>query len=171
MVDGEEPAPGRAGRDRGAGYTVMAGYLEDDEATAAAVDAEGWLHTGDIGIMDEAGNVTITDRLKDMFIVGGFNAYPAEIEAHAAVAHGVAQVAVVGVPDERMGEVGWPIVVPPPASPARLAQNVMRWARDTMANYKVPRQVVLVEACPLNARGKVLSASCASATPPGKIMS
>ena len=89
----------------------MLGYLDDPEATAEAIDADGWLHTGDVGALDEAGNLTITDRLKDMYISGGFNVYPAEVEQALARLDGVADVAVVGVPDERMGEVGKAYVV------------------------------------------------------------
>ena len=139
------------------GYTVVSGYFEDPEATAAAIDPDGWLHTGDIGVMDDAGNVTITDRLKDMFIVGGFNAYPAEIEGTLLRHPGVSQVAVVGVPDPRMGEVGCAFVVPrPDADPEALRADLSVWARDQMANYKVPRTVEIVDALPLNASGKVL---------------
>ena len=114
VVDGRAVAQGEPGEIVVRGYTVMEGYWEDEAATAAAIDAEGWLHTGDIGVMDAAGNVTITDRVKDMFVVGGFNAYPAEIEAILRRYDGVAQVAVVGVPDARMGEVGCAFVVPTP---------------------------------------------------------
>ena len=90
----------------------MQGYFEDPERTAETIDADGWLHTGDIGTMDADGYVAITDRKKDMFIVGGFNAYPAEIENLLLAHPDLAQVAVVGVPDERMGEVGVAFVVP-----------------------------------------------------------
>ena len=139
------------------GYTVMSGYFEDPEASAQAVDPEGWLHTGDVGVMDETGNVRITDRKKDMFIVGGFNAYPAEIEGMLLRHPGVAQAAVIGVPDERLGEVGCAYVVPRPGEDvAALPDALVAWARDQMANYKVPREVVVVEALPLNASGKVL---------------
>ncbi|HTT87472.1 MAG TPA: FadD3 family acyl-CoA ligase, partial [Acidimicrobiales bacterium] len=139
------------------GYTVVSGYFEDLEATAEAIDAEGWLHTGDVGVMDDAGNVRITDRKKDMFIVGGFNAYPAEIEGALLRHPGVSQAAVVGMADERMGEVGCAFVVPRPGTDAAgLAEEVMAWARDQMANYKVPRRVEVVDALPTNASGKVL---------------
>ena len=141
------------------GYTVMSGYWGNEEATAEAIDAEGWLHTGDIGVMDEAGNVTITDRVKDMYVVGGFNAYPAEIEAILRGHEAVAQVAVVGVPDERMGEVGCAYVVPTDAAEARsrgAGSGHPRLVPGAMANYKVPRGVVLVDALPVNAGGKVL---------------
>ena len=111
--------------------------------------------------MDDAGNVTITDRVKDMFVVGGFNAYPAEIEAILRGHEAVAQVAVIGVPDERMGEVGCAYVVPAAAAGGRPGRrgagpSILSWSRDAMANYKVPRSVVLVDALPVNASGKVL---------------
>jgi acyl-CoA synthetase (AMP-forming)/AMP-acid ligase II len=166
VVDGRSVPQGEPGEIVVRGYTVMGGYWEDEAATATAIDGEGWLHTGDIGVMDAAGNVTITDRVKDMFVVGGFNAYPAEIEAILRRYDGVAQVAVVGVPDERMGEVGCAFVVPSPAGgatevggaegPEEFAQALIAWARQAMANYKVPRRVVVVESLPLNASGKVL---------------
>jgi HIP---CoA ligase len=164
VVDGHSVGVGAPGEIVVRGYTVMSGYWGDDEATAATIDAGGWLHTGDIGMLDGEGNVTITDRLKDMFVVGGFNAYPAEIEAMLRGRDEVAAVAVIGVPDERMGEVGCAYVVPSPGvwSPEDrdgadvLGRALLAWARDTMANYKVPRQVVLVEALPFNAGGKVL---------------
>jgi acyl-CoA synthetase (AMP-forming)/AMP-acid ligase II len=161
VVDGRSVPAGEPGEIVVRGYTVMDGYWEDEAATAAAIDAEGWLHTGDIGTMDEAGNVTITDRVKDMFVVGGFNAYPAEIEAMLRRHEGVAQVAVVGVPDERMGEVGWAFVVPSEpdalgAGAEEFGPALIAWAREAMANYKVPRRVVVVESLPTNASGKVL---------------
>jgi acyl-CoA synthetase (AMP-forming)/AMP-acid ligase II len=137
------------------GYNVMEGYFADDAATAEAIDADGWLHTGDIGTMDDRGYLRITDRKKDMFIVGGFNAYPAEIES-ALLAHGaVAQVAVVGMPDARLGEVGMAFVVVRPGHHLT-PDELVAWSREHMANYKVPRRVEIVDALPLNASGKVL---------------
>ena len=154
---GEEVARGEPGEIVVRGYTVVRGYFEDPEATAEAIDAEGWLHTGDVGVMDDAGNVRITDRKKDMFIVGGFNAYPAEIEGALARHPGVAQAAVIGVPDERMGEVGCAFVVPRPGTDATgLAEELLAWSREQMANYKVPRHVEVTDALPTNASGKVL---------------
>jgi HIP---CoA ligase len=154
---GTELAAGEPGEIVVRGYTVVSGYFEDPDATATAIDPDGWLHTGDIGVMDGDGNVTITDRLKDMFIVGGFNAYPAEIEGTLLRHPSVSQVAVVGVPDPRMGEVGWAFVVPRPGSdPTSLAEDLSVWAKDQMANYKVPRSYRIVETLPLNASGKVL---------------
>jgi acyl-CoA synthetase (AMP-forming)/AMP-acid ligase II len=137
------------------GYNVMRGYFEDPAATAAAIDAEGWLHTGDIGVLDERGNLRITDRLKDMYVVGGFNAYPAEIEQVLATHPAVADVAVVGVPDVRLGEVGKAFVVPRPDADLD-GDELVAWARERMANYKVPRSVEVVAALPRNASGKVL---------------
>ena len=137
------------------GYNVMPGYFADPAATASTIDEDGWLHTGDVGVMDERGYLAITDRLKDMFIVGGFNAYPAEIE-NALLGHpAVAQVAVVGRPDERMGEVGHAFVVRRPGTSVE-SNEILEWARTRMANYKVPRGITFVEALPLNASGKVL---------------
>jgi acyl-CoA synthetase (AMP-forming)/AMP-acid ligase II len=139
------------------GYNVMQGYFNDAEATDAAIDREGWLHTGDIGVMDAAGNVTITDRLKDMYVSGGFNVYPAEVEAALRLHEGVGRVAVVGVPDRRMGEVGLAVVVPAAgAVPEGFEESLIGWTRERLANYKVPRSVVTVESLPLNASGKVL---------------
>jgi acyl-CoA synthetase (AMP-forming)/AMP-acid ligase II len=137
------------------GYTVMQGYFDDPAETAAAIDERGWLHTGDIGVMDPRGYLRITDRKKDMFIVGGFNAYPAEIESVLLKHADVAQVAVVGAPDERLGEVGVAFVVPREGATI-LPDELIQWSRDRMANYKVPRRVVVVDALPANATGKVL---------------
>ncbi len=161
VSDGREVPTGEPGEIVVRGYTVMTGYWGNEEATAEAIDADGWLHTGDIGVMDAAGNVTITDRLKDMYMVGGFNAYPAEIEAVLRGNASVAQVAVIGVPDVRLGEVGCAYVVPAPAAAEsvdaeELGRSILSWSRDAMANYKVPRSVILIEALPVNAGGKVL---------------
>ena len=155
--DGAELRPGEAGEIVVRGYNVMDGYLDDPDATASAVDGDGWLHTGDIGTMDSAGYVAITDRLKDMFICGGFNAYPAEIEA-AMLAHpAVGQVAVVGRPDDRLGEVGHAFVVPAPgaATGEAAGDELVAWCRERMANYKAPRGVTFTDELPLTASGKV----------------
>ena len=137
------------------GYNVMQGYFGDPEETAATIDADGWLHTGDIGVMDERGYLRITDRTKDMFIVGGFNAYPAEIEQMINRHPSVGQVAVVGVPDHRLGEVGKAFVVPRAGATVD-PDELIAWCREQMANYKVPRSVEVLDALPLNASGKVL---------------
>ena len=152
---GREADRGTTGEVQVRGFSVMAGYLDDPEATSAAIDADGWLHTGDLGTMDERGYLRITGRLKDMFIVGGFNAYPAEIENMLLDHPDVAQAAVVGVPDERLGEVGRAFIVPRPGA-AVDPDEFISWCRERMANYKVPRSVVLRESLPLNATGKVM---------------
>ncbi|TMM19423.1 MAG: fatty acid--CoA ligase family protein [Actinobacteria bacterium] len=152
---GHEVPTGEPGEVVVRGYHVMKGYFDEPEETAATIDADGWLHTGDIGVMDERGYLRITDRKKDMFIVGGFNAYPAEIENILLGNAKVAQAAVVGVPDERMGEVGVAFVIPRPGEELTPAE-VIDWSRAAMANYKVPRHVEVVDALPLNASGKVL---------------
>lgn len=147
--------PGENGEVLVRGYNVMRGYFEDPDATATAIDAGGWLHTGDVGAFDADGNLRITDRLKDMFVVGGFNAYPAEIEQAITRHDKVSEAAVIGVPDERLGEVGRAYVVPRPgAAPAE--DEIIAFCRDRLANYKVPRSVRIVEALPRNAGGKVL---------------
>ena len=136
------------------GFNVMRGYFDDEEASAAAIDEEGWLRTGDIGFVGTDGNLRITDRKKDMFIVGGFNAFPAEIEGILLTHPGVSQAAVVGVPDERLGEVGRAYVIPRAGAEVDEA-SIIAWCREHMANYKVPRTVVLVDELPLTASGKV----------------
>jgi acyl-CoA synthetase (AMP-forming)/AMP-acid ligase II len=133
----------------------MLGYLDDPGATAAAIDSEGWLHTGDIGSLDENGNLTITDRLKDMYICGGFNVYPAEVEQALARLPGVAESAVVGVPDPRLGEVGKAYIVR--KSGADLSeQDVIGFCQTRVANFKVPRFVEFLPELPRNPSGKVL---------------
>lgn len=150
-----QPLPiGEAGEICLRGFHIMKGYLDDAEATAEAIDSEGWLHTGDIGVLDERGYLQITDRLKDMFIVGGFNCYPAEIEAALITHPSIAQVAVIGVPDERMGEVGCACVVLRPDA-ALDESSLISWSREQMANYKVPRHVIFMPALPVNASNKV----------------
>ena len=137
------------------GYNVMQGYFNNDEETAKTIDKDGWMHTGDIGVMDTNGYLKITDRMKDMFIVGGFNCYPAEIENMLATCEGVAQSAVIGIPDERMGEVAMAYIVPKTSSDIT-AEKVIAWCKQNMANYKVPRRVEIIDAFPLNATGKVM---------------
>ncbi len=136
------------------GYNVMREYLDDPSATSETIDSQGWLHTGDIGMMDADGNLRITDRVKDLFIVGGFNAYPVEIEHHLLRHPDIAFAAVIGVPDERMGEVGAAYLIAAPDHTIDIDQ-VRSWCRDEMANYKVPRYFEVLDALPMNATGKV----------------
>jgi len=151
--EGADVAPGEAGELLVRGFNVMQGYFHDDAATAEAF-VDGWLRTGDIGFVDGDTNLHITDRKKDMFIVGGFNVYPAEVEATLLGHPAVAQVAVIGVPDHRMGEIGVAVVVPRPGPTADPAE-ILAWAHGRLARYKLAR-VELAEALPLNPSGKVM---------------
>ncbi|MDQ0749228.1 acyl-CoA synthetase (AMP-forming)/AMP-acid ligase II [Streptomyces africanus] len=152
---GKPLGPGTPGEVLVRGFNVMTGYYEDQEATAEVLSEDGWLRTGDVGVLDAAGNLRITDRLKDMFIVGGFNAYPAEIEQLLGLHPDVADVAVIGVPDARLGEVGKAYVVRRPGA-LLTADDLIAWSRREMANYKVPRTVEFVAELPRNASGKVV---------------
>jgi len=139
------------------GYSVMQGYLDDPIATAKAIDADGWLHTGDLGELTDSGRLRIVGRKKDMFIVGGFNAYPAEIEGFLLEHPAIAQVAVIGAPDDRMGQVGKAFVVcRRDAVQVATADALIAWSRERMAGYKVPRYVEFLDELPTNATGKVV---------------
>jgi len=153
-TEGADVPTGEAGEVVLRGPTVMAGYLDDPEATALSLSPDGWLRTGDLGVVDDRGCLRIVGRVKDMFIVGGFNAYPAEIE-NALLRHDdIQQVAVIGIPDERLGEVGMAFVVVRPGAEVT-GDEIIAWSREEMANYKVPRAVELVDELPINATGKV----------------
>jgi len=134
--------------------SVMKEYLDDPDATAEAITVDGWLRTGDIGELDDHGRLRIVGRLKDMFIVGGFNVYPAEVENTLLRHPEVAAVGVVGLPDERMGSVGMAYVVRAPGTTVT-ADDVIAWCRAEMANYKVPRVIEFVDKLPVNATGKL----------------
>jgi acyl-CoA synthetase (AMP-forming)/AMP-acid ligase II len=137
------------------GFNVMRGYYEDPEATATVVDDDGWLHTGDIGMRSARGELRIFDRKKDIYISGGFNVSPAEVESLLLGCDAIAQVAVIGVPDRRLGEVGAAYVVAR-ADADLTVDGVIAWAHEHLANYKVPRHVEIVDTLPLNATGKVM---------------
>ncbi len=154
-AEGAEVPAGEAGEIWCRGFNVMRGYLDNPEETARTITPDGWLRTGDVGVMDADGYIRITDRIKDMFIVGGFNCYPAEIENSLCSMPGVARAAVIGVPDERLGEVARAYIVPVPGAELDEA-SVIEWSRANMANYKVPRSVRFLDAFPINAGGKVL---------------
>jgi len=137
------------------GPSASSGYFNNPEASRAAVDAEGFFHTGDMARVDSDGFYYIADRKKDMFISGGENVYPAEIEKvlyeHAAVA----QCAVIGLPDERWGEVGRAIVVKKPGASAS-EEEILNHCKENLAKYKVPKSVVFIDAMPISAAGKIL---------------
>ncbi|MGA2835547.1 MAG: FadD3 family acyl-CoA ligase [Acidimicrobiales bacterium] len=157
IVDGggRDVEPGQSGEILLRGGSIMDHYLDDAEATAQARSADGWLRTGDLGVVDPAGCLRIVGRSKDMFIVGGFNAYPAEIE-NALLGHpDISEAAVIGIPDARLGEVGMAFVVLRPGA-AVTGDEIIGWSRDQMANYKAPRAVELVDDLPRNATGKVV---------------
>ncbi|MFE3129400.1 FadD3 family acyl-CoA ligase [Streptomyces hydrogenans] len=146
--------PGEPGEILTRGFHVMRGYLDDPGATAEAVDADGWLRTGDVGVLDDRGFLRITDRLKDMFVVGGFNVYPAEVEQVLRTHPAVLDAAVVGAPDGRLGEVGVAYCVP--AAGARIdAAELTSYTRERLANFKAPRAFHTLPALPHNAAGKV----------------
>ncbi len=135
------------------GPNVMQGYFEDPAATAEAIDGEGWLHTGDVGQIDAQGNLRILDRIKDVVIVGGFNAYPAEIENTLMAHPAIAEIAIVAVPDARQGEVCGAVVVLKPGQHLTL-EDLTAWSRERLANYKVPRHLLLLESLPRTPLGK-----------------
>jgi acyl-CoA synthetase (AMP-forming)/AMP-acid ligase II len=154
IVDGDaDQESGQAGEVLVRGRSVMVGYFGDPEETAKVLSADGWLRTGDLGVIDDAGRLRIVGRVKDMFIIGGFNAYPAEIENVLLRHPAVQQAAVIGIPDDRLGEVGMAFIV---ARAAVSSDEIIAWSREQMANYKVPRVVEIVDELPLNATGKVL---------------
>ncbi len=155
-IPGMETRIGPGGELLVRGDYVMLGYLDDPAATAEAIDAEGWLHTGDVGVLDADGNLSITDRIKDMYISGGFNVYPAEVEQTLARLEGVVDCAVVGIPDKRLGEVGRAFVVrrEPPVGPDE--PMVAAFLKERLANYKVPKLITFIDVLPRNAMGKVL---------------
>ena len=154
-VAGDEVAPGTEGEIWCRGYNVMQEYLNNPTETNNTITQDGWLKTGDVGVMDVDGYVRITDRIKDMFIVGGFNCYPAEIENSLCSMTGVARAAVIGVPHERLGEVAKAYIVAT-AGVDLDEMAVLDWSRENMANYKCPRSVVFLQELPINAGGKVL---------------
>jgi len=151
--DGEDVGTGEEGEIWVRGFNVMQGYLDMPDATAETITSDGWLKTGDIGTQDIKGYVKITDRKKDMVIVGGFNVYPAEIEKALLQHLNIADAAVTGTSDERLGEVTHAHIV----KAGDLSQEALiSWCRENMANYKVPREVTFHEALPRNASGKVM---------------
>lgn len=150
-----EVAAGEPGEILLRGGSIMSHYLDDPEATAEALTDDGWLHTGDLGTVGDDGCLRIVGRSKDMFIVGGFNAYPAEIENMLLRHPDIEQVAVIGVADDRLGEVGMAFVVLRAGAMPSEAE-IIEWSRETMANYKVPRRVEFIDELPLNATGKVV---------------
>jgi acyl-CoA synthetase (AMP-forming)/AMP-acid ligase II len=152
-IEGNSLPPGEGGELLVRGPNVMQGYFEDPEATAKTIDAEGWLHTGDVGCIGADGNLRIFDRIKDIVIVGGFNAYPVEIENVLRQHPAIADVAVISVPDARMGEVVGACIVLSPGHSLTL-EELSLWTRERLANFKLPRHLFIVQDIPKTALGK-----------------
>ncbi len=148
-------APGERGEVCMRGPNVTKGYWNRPEATAAAFDAAGWFHTGDIGQYDEDGIISIVDRVKDLVISGGENVYPAEVESVLFGHPAIAEVAVIGLPDERWGEAVTAVVATQPGQTVTLEQ-LREFATTQLARYKLPTRLHLVDALPRNPTGKVL---------------
>ena len=152
---GEEVGPGINGEFCSRGYNTMKGYYKMPEATRDTVDAEGWLHSGDLACKDEDGNYRITGRLKDMIIRGGENIYPKEIEEFIYTHPAVRDVQVIGVPDKRYGEeIMACIILKEPGTVT--VEEMTAYIRASMARHKVPRYIEFVENFPMNAAGKIL---------------
>ncbi|QCP50371.1 long-chain-fatty-acid--CoA ligase [Trinickia violacea] len=134
---------------------VMAGYWQRPEATAETIDADGWLHTGDVGVLDEDGYLTVLDRAKDTIVSGAENVYPLEVENVLSRHPDVAEVAVIGVPSARWGEEVKAVIVPRPGMTIDAAR-LIDWARERIAAYKAPKSIDIVDALPRNPNGKVL---------------
>ena len=153
--DGRDCAPQDPGEILVGGYGVMQGYLNAPELTRDTISADGWLATGDIGCLDEAGNLRIVGRKKEMFICNGFNVYPAEVEDLLLRHPDIAQAAVIGVNHPEKGEVGNAFVIPRADTTTLDVIGIKQWARKNMASYKVPTEIFQVSTFPLNANGKV----------------
>jgi fatty-acyl-CoA synthase len=154
-ASGETVERGRAGELCTRGYSVMLGYWDDPEKTAEAIDADGWMHTGDLAVMREDGYCNIVGRIKDMVIRGGENIYPREIEEFLYTHPDVEDVQVVGVPDERYGEelCAW-VRMRDGAGPLD-ADGVRAFATGKLAHYKIPRYVLVVDEFPMTVTGKI----------------
>lgn len=145
------------------GHNVFAGYLDDPEATAAAV-VDGWFRTGDLGVRDEGGFLSIVDRKKDLVIRGGFNIYPREVEEVLVRHPAISEVAVIGVPDEARGEEVCAVVVLRADAGAVTEEDVIAWSRDRLGRHKYPRIVRFTETLPLGPTGKVLKRALPAAS-------
>jgi fatty-acyl-CoA synthase len=154
MVTGETVPAGEPGELCTRGYLVMAGYDDDPDATSRAIDGAGWLHTGDIAVLDSGGRFSITGRAKEMIIRGGENIYPREIEEYLYTHPKIAEVAVVGLPDQRLGEVvlAWIRLA---AGEQATAQEIRDFCRGRIAHFKIPEHIRFVNSFPTTVSGKV----------------
>ncbi|MBD3732330.1 MAG: fatty acid--CoA ligase [Sphingopyxis sp.] len=153
--DGQSVPTGEVGEVVTRSSNNMIGYWNLPEATAKTMTADGWIHTGDAGYLDEDGYLFIHDRMKDMIISGGENVYPAEVESAIFGHPAVQEVAVIGIPDQKWGETVKAVVVPKPGMRVEEA-DIIAWARERIAAFKAPRSVDVIEALPRNASGKIL---------------
>jgi fatty-acyl-CoA synthase len=151
----EITAPRTNGEVITSGPNIMKGYWNNPDATAAAIDTEGWFHTGDIGYLDEDGFLYIADRLKDMVITGGENVYPAEVESALYEHPAIAEIAVIGLPDEQWGEAVVAIAALKPNATLDV-EELRAFGSERLARYKLPRRLELLSALPRNPAGKVL---------------
>jgi len=159
---GEPAAPGEVGELWFRGPGVAPGYI-GAAADAAGFDADGWLHSGDLGYLDARGYIFLKGRMKDMYIQGGFNVYPAEVEGVIARHPDVLMVAGIGVPDPVLGEVGRYYIVPRPGSALR-AEDIRAYCSEHLADYKVPRQIVMRGELPMTPAGKIHKAALRAAS-------
>ncbi|HIH62222.1 MAG TPA: AMP-binding protein, partial [Methanobacteriales archaeon] len=151
---GKEVGPGQIGEICCRGYNVMKGYYKMPEMTKEVIDEDGWLHSGDLAVMDEEGYYSIVGRIKDMIIRGGENIYPREIEEFLHTMPGIKDVQVVGIPDEKYGEIVGAFVIKEENADIK-EEDVRDYAIERIARYKVPKHVFFVEEFPLTASGKV----------------
>jgi len=153
--DGRAAPAGHVGEVVLRSRAAMRRYWKDPERTAEVIDPDGWVHTGDLGWLDDRGNLSLVGRRTEMYIRGGYNVYPAEVEAALGEHPGVDRVAVVGLPDPVLGQIGGAVVVPGDPSSPPTADELRAWCRDRLANYKAPDRVLIVEDLPLTSMSKV----------------
>lgn len=163
---GVDVATGEVGEVWSRSPAMMRGYWRDPERTAEVVDADGWLHTGDLGTLDADGNLRIVGRLKEMYIRGGYNVYPIEVEAALSEHPSVARVAVVGAPDPVLGEIGVAYVVASPDAPAPTLDALRSWCRDHIADYKAPDRLEVIDELPLTSMLKIDKRALVARTTP-----
>ena len=154
-ADGEALADGEVGEVVCRSQAMMRGYWQDPELTATVIDPDGWLHTGDLGFIGDDGNLRLVGRLKEMYLRGGYNVYPAEVEAVLSDHPAVSRVAVVGAPDPVLGEVGVAFVVPEAGSPPPRLDDLRAWCRARVADYKAPDRVEIVDDLPVTSMLKI----------------
>jgi fatty-acyl-CoA synthase len=146
--------PGETGELASRGYNIMKGYFKKPEATAEAIDEKGWLYSGDLAVMDERGYIRIVGRKKEMYICGGFNVYPREIEEFLFTIGMVENVSVLGVPDKKFGEAGLAVIKKVEGKPGT-EEDIINYCRANLANFKVPKYVWFIDEYPMTQSGKI----------------